>query len=935
MPSIEELLEQAENETSAIEPVNDILEIDPETRTVLIPDTEIIFGVEADQRAERKYFRCPKIVGNNIDLSELEIYVIFQNAGGSDEENRDAYHVQDLEDTGDGYVTFSWELTEKVTRYVGQVSFVVVATRTLSDGTIQNRWSTTIATGKSLIGLQTGMSENEQQQASDLYTQLITELNANAETKKSEITSLTNEKKSLLENTGTNQKNLVESEGTKQIQAVENKGTATLATIPEDYTALNTSVNDLNDLIHTKAPAIVEEATSGTEITVKDSAEGMRLQGMNVYGKSWQKTTTGKNLSSIKNCQLSTNIVESDIVPWTKKDKIYFSCDTENVENSKVYCFFMYYDENKTKVGANGVSLQADGTRKEVVFGGKHAGSDSSDVDLTTVEYVSLRVGLQSSSIPTSFIDNIMLCDEANQPYEPYTGGKPSPSPDYPQEIESVGRVLSTGVQLINFMYYAGRTGYANGITFQFLNDGSVLLNGTATNKEELDIITISGSAYDNYLDAGQYFLSGAKSNSGVSLQVWKDGNSKIAEDSGSGVSFVYAEREHAGIFVSVKSGTVLKDFLIKPMLNFGKSALPFEPYTGGVPALYQKDVEVELIGKNLFDISQAYGYNCSVVNGKVMQKNADTKNLEWKIQMVNSSNVILQEVIGDTNQRVTFSVEVKSDEIAKIKYGLNGTKVDTLVIYKKNVLKSGKTYTIDCNLINSTQGSVEFDNIMLNEGDTALPYEPYHEPQSLPIKTPTGLPAIPVPSGTSGIKYTDADGQAWIADEIDFARGKYIRRVWQAEFDGSEDEEWARYSARTGWVNNNGLPQVMKARTGFCNEKKVGVLDNDEIQLGSKSKDDNKMFYPNSKYYDTSLSDYGLSNWKAHLSANPLKIMTYLDNPIETDLSEEQIQAYKAVHTNKPTTIISNDADAWMDASYAADTRIWIENKVKEIVTS
>lgn len=36
--------------------------------------------------------------------------------------------------------------------------------------------------------------------------------------------------------------------------------------------------------------------------------------------------------------------------------------------------------------------------------------------------------------------------------------------------------------------------------------------------------------------------------------------------------------------------------------------------------------------------------------------------------------------------------------------------------------------------------------------------------------------------------------------------------------------------------------------------------------------------------------------------------------------------------HTNKPTTIISNDADAWMGASYAADTKIWIENKIKEI---
>lgn len=917
MPSIEELLEQAENETSTIEPVNDILEIDPETRTVLIPDSEIIFGVEADQRAERKYFRCPKIVGNNIDLSELEIYVIYQNAGGSEEENRDAYHVLDLEDTGDGYVTFSWELTEKVTRYVGQVSFVVAATRTLSDGTLQNRWSTTIATGKSLIGLQTGMSENEQQQASDLYTQLITELNAKAEIKKSEITTLTNEKKSLLENTGTNQKNLVESEGTKQIQAIENKGTATLATIPEDYTALNTSVNDLKDLMHMKAPAIVEEATSSTEIIVNDSADGMRLQKLNVYGKSWQVSTTGKNLSSIKSAQLSTNVVKSDIVPWTKKNKIYFSCDTENVENLKVFVMGRYYDENRELLGANGALIPCDGTRKSGSFNGTGAGSNGTNIDLTTVEYINLEVSLRTSSTSTSFIDNIMLCDEANIPYEPYTGGKPSPSPDYPQEIQSAGYVLSTGKNLINADEYYSEYKQSDG-TYKGkvvnVNDVRISLSEFVGKKVTLSVkatvATITSSVYIvAYIGSEQKRINGSTITSGLT---------------GKSILTITPVLDTDYFIISYGSGNDDVTFS-ELQLELGSVATSYEHYTGGVPALYQKNIEVKLVGKNYVNtnkLKELYTYENGSYYGHINS------------QYGNMSKIFLYNEFK-SGKSYKFSATLRSDEEGVnprlfIKYTdgtSDRTTLNPVSVWKYHeVISNANKIVSECYIDYSKGGNIYIkDDISIVEYPT----------QSLPITTPTGLPAIPVPSGTSGIIYTDADGQAWIADEIDFARGKYIQRVWNGVFDGSEDEVWGRYTARNGWVCNNGLPENMKARNGFCNEKKVGVVDRDEIQLGSKSSDDNKIFYPNSKYYDASLSNYDLSNWKAHLAEQPLKVMTYLDTPIETDLSEEQIQAYKAIHTNKPTTIISNNADAWMGASYAADTKIWIENKIKEIVTS
>ena len=46
---------------------------------------------------------------------------------------------------------------------------------------------------------------------------------------------------------------------------------------------------------------------------------------------------------------------------------------------------------------------------------------------------------------------------------------------------------------------------------------------------------------------------------------------------------------------------------------------------------------------------------------------------------------------------------------------------------------------------------------------------------QSMTIATPNGLPGIPVDSGGN---YTDANGQQWICDEIDFHNAVFVRRI-------------------------------------------------------------------------------------------------------------------------------------------------------------
>lgn len=69
-------------EASGAEPVNDIFQINPENRTITVPESEKIFGVANDGNAERKHFKCPKIVGDNIDLSTMHLYINYQNANG-------------------------------------------------------------------------------------------------------------------------------------------------------------------------------------------------------------------------------------------------------------------------------------------------------------------------------------------------------------------------------------------------------------------------------------------------------------------------------------------------------------------------------------------------------------------------------------------------------------------------------------------------------------------------------------------------------------------------------------------------------------------------------------------------------------------------------------------------------------------------------------
>lgn len=175
MSSVEELLSVAESDTG-IRGTNDSrIEIDADTRIIQMMPQDELFGVESDEKSERKYFKVHKIVGNGVDLSKLQLRINYQNASKIPS-GKDMYIVKDATVYNDEWLYFSWELSRKVTLYKGTIYFVVCAVKTDSNGNITNEWNITLAEGKVLEGLEVETSQEQQYQASDYLEQLKQQL---------------------------------------------------------------------------------------------------------------------------------------------------------------------------------------------------------------------------------------------------------------------------------------------------------------------------------------------------------------------------------------------------------------------------------------------------------------------------------------------------------------------------------------------------------------------------------------------------------------------------------------------------------------------------------------------------------------------------------------------------------------------------------------
>lgn len=198
--------------------------------------------------------------------------------------------------------------------------------------------------------------------------------------------------------------------------------------------------------------------------------------------------------------------------------------------------------------------------------------------------------------------------------------------------------------------------------------------------------------------------------------------------------------------------------------------------------------------------------------------------------------------------------------------------------------------------------------------------YTPYVEPQSLTLQTPNGLPGVPVSKDGN---YTDSNGQQWVCDEIDLARGKYVQRVLLLKFDSNSPFDLQ--SINTNNIANFAYGLSKKSRSGsegICNRlKQSAKLIANETNEGVHISE--SVIFIRLKTTRAST----VEELKQFLANNPTDVLYQIATPIERNLTPEELTAYEALHTNYPTTVITNDAGAHMEASYVADTGNYVRN--------
>lgn len=376
----EELLKQMSVEPFAEEMVCCV--IDPETRVIDVPAEYQLLGVESDEKVERMYFQCPKIVGDNIDLSKLALRVNFRNAN----DQKDQYIVDDVEISGDN-ITFSWLLSRRVTQYKGNVSFIVCAVKA-SGEEITNEWNTTLATAQVLEGLEADITLPEED--TDVVKQLI----AVATQKITDVQNATSSANTAASN--------ADIKAQEAANAAEDARGVIDQITKDSY--LHTTTQTFVDMVKASPTAYGNAIPEQIEGYIKqDTTKGLQLfDAKTVLSSQIQsKVLTCNNDGSVT--------LDGEITGSNRNFTIQLSAGTYYFnEKDKIFHTLVNGDDLWNKP----YTFETDTTIKCYIANGEYGN-------------IKIYPMINKGDSPLSI--------------EPYTGGQPSPNPDYPQIVHGVG----------------------------------------------------------------------------------------------------------------------------------------------------------------------------------------------------------------------------------------------------------------------------------------------------------------------------------------------------------------------------------------------------------------------------------------------------------------------------------------------------------------
>ena len=482
----------------------------------------------------------------------------------------------------------------------------------------------------------------------------------------------------------------------------------------------------------------------------------------------------------------------------------------------------------------------------------------------------------------------------------------------------------------------------------QLFNPSALSLRGATL---ENDIITVTSDTTDFYLCGsygggtslfdlvkGTYAMSTNNSNIRVSMYCLIDGNINALDNRISVSTTLLADTSIHGIRIRSIDGTSLKGKSFGIMLNKGTTALPWEEYVGGTPSpnpSYPQDINchgedgsVEVVmqpqSANLIDQTKAKVLNLSTSawNGSVML-------ISYALSVYGRLIEIPFVAKNGETYYVSYNV-IKNTTVSNVSFYFPETqhytpiravegKASGVVTMKGDVTKC--VIYIDDKYFDSN-AEVRINDFIISSAE--VPYEPYREPTTVAFQTPNGFNGIQVLENGN---YIDKDGQQWLCDEVDFKNRKYIQRIKRTVIDGSSGADMSQYAGnKTNNTNyrvySPGFKKSGVVIATHLQQAEIWGLDRPGIRLLEKDNIDFTLPYSVLNITSAATSSERLSAMKTWASENPIIVYGELETPVETDLTDEQMAAYKNAFSSGGNYTLTSEAEIDARVSGVASTK-------------
>ena len=413
-----------------------------------------------------------------------------------------------------------------------------------------------------------------------------------------------------------------------------------------DIASLKTETGSLKEDLSTKITKFY--ASNQGETHLADSDNG-KIMDMMIYGKSEQKQYSGKNLL---NATLQTTTVNG-VTCTNNGDGTY----TVNGTATGIAIFVVYYNFADVYGSASSLKMvgcPSGGSAQKYFLRSYRKGGNPEILD----EYGSgisigsfkesesnIAIIVKSGATVNNLIFKPMLTTDTTATYadfEPYTGGIPSPNPDYPQEIKSV---VNPTVKV------CGKNLWDN---FKTLSSGNVeQKNGTyiaTTDTMQVDVTPSSVGSRPLLLKANNTYTFSLKttvstsSNRYVCLRYTNGEIKNISFVNNNFINFV-PERDVEKIGF-ILYGSVAGNKVYDVQLEMGSEATPYEPYRDEqtVTLPYTLNATPVSSGGNVtIDKQQYIADYVDVERGKLV-KMIDSSKLDNTQSIVNKTEWLLAE---------------------------------------------------------------------------------------------------------------------------------------------------------------------------------------------------------------------------------------------------------------------------------------------------